>query len=309
VRDFFKFCLSIGLTTAMPATPATLALWLTHLGCPPRSLALSTIKGYLAAVLTFHVECGFDHPLRDCPPIVDRILSGIKRLSAASQPAAKPKLPITTDVLRSLRPQLSLNTFGDSLLWAVFWVATTGMLRISEFTTKNFTNDRPLLCSQLTATGIDGRPLNLFTSNNRSQDIHYLTLRLEVSKTDPQRTGVDIILASRNAIEAVCTHLVSRRLRQSTNIALSSPLFTEDGSTPITRNWLMSHLNRLLQLAGHDPSRYSSHSFRKGGAVSMQGSGIQDSVVRQQGRWKSDAFHLYLRHPSLDGLIATTANL
>ena len=309
MRDFINFSQSIGIRDALPASPTTLALWLTKLACPPRSLALSTCKGYLAAVLTFHVESGFDHPLRDAPPLVDRILTGIKRLTASSHTPVKNKLPITTELLRSFERHLSLNALGDSLLWAMFWVGTIGMLRISEFTIKNSTDDRPLRCSQLTALDYNNRPVDLFTRDTNHQEVPYFSLHLEASKTDPLRVGVDIVLANRTTIEAVCNYLHLRRLRRRSPVPLSMPLFTYDEVNYVGRPWLMLYLNRLLVLEGKDPTKYSSHSFRKGGATSMQAHGAPDSLIRQQGRWKSDAMHLYLRHPSLDRIIATTAQL
>ena len=65
----------------------------------------------------------------------------------------------------------------------------------------------------------------------------------------------------------------------------------------------MKQVSTLLSNAGYDSSNYSSHSFRKGGAVSLQHNGASDSIIRHIGRWKSDAFHLYLKHPTEDTII------
>jgi hypothetical protein len=311
VASFVEFTRLHGITAVLPASPATLCLWLTSLAWPPRSLQFGTCKVYLAAVVTHHFECGFDSPLRGAPPMSDRVLAGIKRLTAPT--AARPKLPITTAMLRSKQPHLQLRTYSDSLLWAVFWVATTGLLRISEFIYHHSMPDRLLRRAQLTAFDVSGRPLDLSSLRtlNGPHVINRLSLHLEASKTAPLRVGGDIVLASRTTIEAVCAYLLLRVEpgQPSSTMAASCPLFALADATPITRVWLMDRLNHLLQLCGLDASRYSSHSFRKGGAVSLQALGVQDSLVRQQGRWKSDAFHLYLRHPSLDALIAATANL
>ena len=71
----------------------------------------------------------------------------------------------------------------------------------------------------------------------------------------------------------------------------------------------MSRVVPLLRKIGRNPERFSSHSFRKGGAVSLQESRVEDSLVRRMGRWKSDAFHLYVRDPAPDTLIAASARL
>ena len=311
VSSYVRFTQVHGIFGVLPASPATLCLWLTTLAWPPRALKFGTCKLYLAAVITHHIECGFDNPLRDSPPMVDRLLAGIKRLTTSTTTCSK--LPITTVMLRSMLPHLQLRTYRDSLLWAMFWVATTGLLRISEFTFHHSTPDRLLRRAQLTAFNVSGHPLDLgsLRTLNSPNNISRLSLHLEASKTDPLRAGVDIVLASRTTITAVCAYLLARAeaVQPSSVTAAACPLFALEDASPVTRGWLMPRLNRLLQLCGLDVSRYSSHSFRKGGAVSLQALGVQDSLVRQQGRWKSDAFHLYVRHPSLDALIASTANL
>ena len=68
-------------------------------------------------------------------------------------------------------------------------------------------------------------------------------------------------------------------------------------------------VDRLLLVTSHDPRRYSSHSFRKGGASSLQAAGVGDAAIRLLGRWKSDAFNLYVRHPSLDTQVKFNSRL
>ncbi len=46
---------------------------------------------------------------------------------------------------------------------------------------------------------------------------------------------------------------------------------------------------------GLDPSRYSSHSLRIGGASVMAAAGLPDYVIQLIGRWKSLAFLTYIR--------------
>jgi hypothetical protein len=71
----------------------------------------------------------------------------------------------------------------------------------------------------------------------------------------------------------------------------------------------MQRVGQLLRTIGLNPKEYSSHSFRKGGAVSLQSKGVEDSLIRRSGRWKSDAFHLYVRDPAFQSLIDINAKL
>ena len=60
--------------------------------------------------------------------MLDRLIAGIKRMTARP---GRQKLPITTAMLGAMRPHLSLQHRSDSLLWAMIWTATAGLLRIS----------------------------------------------------------------------------------------------------------------------------------------------------------------------------------
>ena len=71
----------------------------------------------------------------------------------------------------------------------------------------------------------------------------------------------------------------------------------------------MKRVDGLLRSTGRDPRQFSSHSFRKGGAVSLQSAGVENSLIRRLGRWKSDAFSLYVRDPSFATLIDTNARM
>ena len=307
IRSYLAFVEQHGVIPAFPASPATLCLWLSQCASPPRSLRVGTCKVYLAALVTRHTELGYHSPLDDAPPLLDRVLSGIKRWDTAKT-TAKPKLPITTAILRGMAGHLNLDVRSDSLLWAMMWTATAAMLRISEFTLAvGKTTDRSPSWQQLTLHSSDDSVVDTFTATP-SSNVHYAVLHLNASKTDPFRTGVDIIIASRTALQAIVRYIGHLRL-QRPRPTLSSPLFMASDATPVKRPWLMKEVARLLRLLGHDPDRYSSHSFRKGGAVSLQERGVEDSLIRRAGRWKSDAFHSYVRHPMITTVIAANARL
>jgi hypothetical protein len=324
IHSYITFVDQHRIQPAFPAGLETLCLWVSHLASPQRRLTLATCKTYLTAVISRHVEMGLVNPLIDAPPLLDRVLAGIKRATARS---TRPKLPITTTILRDMRRHVDPQNRRDSLLWAMMWTATAGLLRISEFTTSrrpvgdqsstgSVDSDRILCTRQLTLVDNVGNSMSLATAASTSSqpidgqsagtNIHHAVLRLDASKTDPLRTGVDIVLASRDALQALLnygTHCHARFLSPS------SPLFHFDDGVAVNRNWLMRRVNELLVLIGRDPRSYSSHSFRKGGAVSLQERGVEDSLIRKTGRWRSDAFHLYVRHPSLDTLVESNAQL
>ena len=151
-------------------------------------------------------------------------------------------------------------------------------------------------CVQRSTAGLSSAPPN----------IRYASLHLDASKTDPLRTGVDIIISARTALDALASYA---RLCSTDGLVASSPLFHFPGGAPVHRSWLMSQVDRLLRLTGREPRTYSSHSFRKGGAVSLQQAQVEDSLIRRAGRWRSDAFHLYLCQPTIEALVSANAHL
>jgi len=303
LKSFISFVDTHGIRPAFPASVQTLCLWISFLASPPSAVTVGTCKVYLSAVVTRHTELGYDHPLADAPPMLSRIMAGIKRMSA--QPS-RPKLPITTALLEEMRPHLNLQQRSDILLWAMMWTATTGLLRISEFATRGDSDTtRVLSLQQLTLHDQGQRPYSLADAGSSDEETQYAILRLTASKTDPFRAGVDIVLSAPTTLRA----LLAYGAHFQPNCTPTTPLFHHPDRTAATRTWLMKRVDGLLRKTGRDPRQFSSHSFRKGGAVSLQSIGVEDSLIRRLGRWKSDAFNLYVRDPSFATLIDTNAKL
>jgi hypothetical protein len=304
VTSYINFIERHRLSLAFPATIPTLCLWIAAIAAPPNGVTVGTCKVYLAAVVNRHTEMGLDNPLTDAPPILNRVLAGIKRSTSHT---TLPKLPITTEVLQSMRPHLRLQDRRDSLLWAMMWTATAGLLRISEFAVRSAADtDRTLRVGHLHLVDNAETAHSLGQLTSAAPSVRYLTLHLEASKTDPLRAGVDIVISARPALDALVRYAA---LCSHEGLLATTPLFHFPDGSPVHRSWLMDQVDRLLLLTGRNPRLYSSHSFRKGGAVSLQLAGVEDSLIRRAGRWKSDAFHLYLRYPSTDALVSANAHL
>ena len=77
-------------------------------------------------------------------------------------------------------------------------------------------------------------------------------------------------------------------------------LYDERIFIDILKNQFNTELQRCLQYCGLDISRYKNHSFRIGGACHAADKGFSDAQIRALGRWKSDAFKVYLRSESIN---------
>ena len=73
------------------------------------------------------------------------------------------------------------------------------------------------------------------------------------------------------------------------------PLFCHADETPISVLQFNVALQQCLSYLGLDSSRYKTHSIRIGGACHAAEKCYSDAQIRALGRWKSDAFKVYLR--------------
>ena len=114
-RRYINFCRQDGRAnqdgSLPPADEETLMRFATTLA---DSLNHASIKVYLSAVRSLHVDYGLPDPLVNCLRL-QRLLRGIKRVQG---PVAPKRLPISIDHLRVIQRSLDLSTRDHVMLWA-----------------------------------------------------------------------------------------------------------------------------------------------------------------------------------------------
>ena len=121
-----------------------------------------------------------------------------------------------------------------------------------------------------------------------------LKVSIKQSKTDPFRRGVDLFMGRTGTevcpVKALLGYLVVRGNQ-------AGPLFSFQDGRLLTRQRFVEEVRKALQLAGFDQSKYCGHSFRIGAATTAAGRGMEDSVIKTLGRWRSLAYLEYVRIP------------
>jgi len=67
--------------------------------------------------------------------------------------------------------------------------------------------------------------------------------------------------------------------------------------TPVTYAVFQRRLKASVKAIGLDPSLFSSHSFRRGGACLAFKAGIAGETIKVLGDWQSEAYQVYLECP------------
>ena len=250
-----------------------------------RHLTHSSIKVYLSAVRNLLVQVGLHEEFtRQLSPRLQLVLKGIKRDESKTAPLPA-RLPITVDIMSKIKAVLLQcpEEYDNILLWAACCLAFFGFLRCGEFTVPTQSEYDP--GAHLSVGDI------LLDSRSSPTTIQ---VTIKQSKTDPFRQGVQLHLGKTGLeicpINAIVPYLAVRG-------ASPGPLFMfEDGSF-LTRPRFATMISKTLRQAGIDDKQYATHSFRIGAATTAKEAGISDVHIKMLGRWKSNAYQLYVRTP------------
>ena len=162
-RRFYNFCLQAG------------KLHLTGSPCPTDdSIQHSSIKVYLSAVRSLHIEQGFPDPLLNCLRL-RQVMRGIKCSQGSSEAH---RLPVTDSIMLIIWQSLDVSSHDDCMFWAACTLGYFGFLHSAEFTVPN-------LASFTLAIHLSVADLAVDSSSSPT----CLRVRIKASKTDPFRKG------------------------------------------------------------------------------------------------------------------------
>ncbi len=278
-RRYSRFCVENNFPP-LPTSEHLLCRFVSALA--NENLCHNTIKCYLSGVRHLHIAEGFGDPSICGMAKLEQVLKGIK--STQAKGVKKPtRMPITTELLLKLK---GIWVQGDGqdrdgcMLWAAAALCFFAFLRAGEMTVPSDTafDDRAHLSFQDVAADSLKNPRTL-------------KVRIKASKTDPFRVGVDVYVGrTDNTLAAVLTYMAGRGPGPG-------PLFTFRDGKPLTRARFVTQVRQALAAAGVDPKNHSGHSFRSGAATTAAKQGINDATIKMLGRWKSNAYQLYIQTP------------
>ena len=139
----------------------------------------------------------------------------------------------------------------------------------------------------------------------------YMRVWLYRSKGDRNAEGVPIFIPA-GPCPRHCPIAWTEALLRVSSLPTSSPtdpLFTFPNGKLVLKRPFITWLKRNLTSLNIDPSQYSGHSLRIGAAVSAARNGMAEQLIQTLGRWRSDAYLLYIKYiPSQIRTLRTLIN-
>lgn len=265
--DFTAWTEARGLC-ALPATPETVALYITSLA---DRLKVATIMHRLATITEAHKAAGLEPPTKTS--VVQAVAAGIRRTKGTAQTQ---KAPILVADLRAMLGTLPNNMLGIRDR-ALLLVGFAGAFRRSELVALNVED------VTVTAEG--------------------LVVTIRRSKTD--QTGAGQVIGIPYGRGATCPVAAVQAWVQAGGVT-EGPLFravNKAGRVMADRlndRTVARVVQRTAEAAGLDPDQFAGHSLRAGLVTQAAINGVSDRTIMKQSRHRSrQMVDRYVRDASL----------
>lgn len=278
LRTYISFCNYLGIPI-VPISTLNLCRFVAYLSL---RLSFMSIRNYISVVRLLHLETGHNNPIDSY--LVESTLKGAKRLLGAS---TCPKLPITPLLLQKMRQTLDFHNPPDLVFWGVCLVAFFSFFRKSNLLAPSWGLFDPKKHLSRSNISFDSSGAVISVTWSKTIQFSERTLLVPLPHIPDSPFCPSCILKLIFRLYPAPTH--------------HFPTFTYRVNSHwciVTYNWFLQKLKHVLSLIGVDPSKYSGHSFRRGGASFALECGLSPDLIKSQGDWKSGAYQSYL-DPSL----------
>ena len=203
---------------------------------------------------------------------------GLAKAGPPVKQATPVRFPLLKRILDSL-PQFLSDT-DSKLFKAAFSLAYFASLRVSEYAVVGSSNHTLKKCNLDWHEGEGGLGLVLSLGSYKASE---RPCRLLVPPDSCKEAC---------PVKAMKEYLEVRPQGES---KAADPLFLQSSGRPLTGFLVNKTLRNSLRILGLSEKEFSAHSFRAGRTTDLVEMDTQDSVIRQSGRWRSDAYLKYVR--------------
>ena len=256
----------------LPASVDTIVCFLEFMA---RTSGYDHIKHLYSSVKYLHVALDYSFPENSFQ--VDTTLQGLKR-RLANVPFQV--LPLTPQILRRIYRHMNMNSAEDRALWCAYLCSFYGLLRKANAVPESVKFDpRKILVKRNITVDLPNNMVYMYVGFGKTNQFGARDCIIPIPGND------DL------ALDPV-RHLHS--LLSESSASADSPAFGYGPSQFVTYSMFTKRLKSLLTLAGYNPSLFSGHSFRRGGATFLHSCGGSALMVQSSGDWSSQCFTRYL---------------
>ena len=277
-ESFLLFCTYFSFIS-LPASTETLQLFAQFLSRTFK--ATDSIKNYIAGVKTMHLLLGFK---------VDHINNFILNLSIKGMAKLKPycikqAAPMTPEILFKLASVMDFKNPDSVVYWCLFLFAFFLLARKSNLVPTS-TND--LLSKRFLM--------------KKNVEVHKSFLIVNLTWTKTIQIGERVLQMPLVPIKGsiLCPVRAYKKMCKLIPSSDESPLFVLSNNKIVSYNMFQRKLRFLLQKAGLDSAKYSTHSFRRGSTTLLFRAEVPADQIQLMGDWRSDAYKKYLSYDLSD---------
>ena len=269
LMDYGAFAVTLGLPPGLPISPYALSLFIAHLSL--KNLSPAYIKSIVAALSWHHKLYNLYDPGQCLFP--KRAVKGILPLKDAPLEL----LPLDRSILHELLPLVPLvcqSEFDSTLLRAVLLTTYHCCLRAGE----------------AVVSGHDSHTIKIkdVIINFKEYTINITLHSFKFSNGKKSLTLRRAIFPEHCPVSALINYLKIRPR------SVECVFVTAQG-VAVNRQYLADSIKLLVSRSGRDPGRFNTHSIRIGRASDLAKAGVPDAIIKETGRWNSDAYLKYVR--------------
>lgn len=276
--QFHNFCTALGIPEEQraPCSPEVLSAFIASMA---GSFAGSTVNNYVQAVRAWHLIHGLDWNMSDSE--LHMLLKASDNLTPPASRRA-PREPFTVRMLEEIRQNLDLDAPFDIAVFACLTTTFYSCARLGEFTVPSRESFNLALHVKLDNVSIE--------EDREGRQTHTFALPSTKTSARGERVYWSRQDGASDPLSAFQRHL------QINQPPFDGHLFAykwEDTHRPMTKPDFMRRIQTAMVAAGLP--RLQGHSLRIGSTLEYLLRGIPFETVKSIGRWKSDAFTIYLR--------------
>ncbi len=240
-----------------------------------------SIRNYLYGVKLLHLFS--DAPFPSLSTFEFRFLFKGLKVTLAHTP--RQALPITPPILLAIHAQMDFSSPLHLTLWSAFVIAFFLFARKSNIvpaSAAQFSPDKHLCRG------------DILVSHSG------IVVHIKWSKTIQAKQRYLLVPIMALPLSPLCPLRAYLNMTSALPADPHSPAFLiPSGSslTTLTHATFTSNLRHMLATLGYQPSAYSGHSFRRGGASWAFQAGVPGELIQAHGDWSSDCYLRYLDFP------------